>query len=349
MIKSRSFYIAGFGAIVFLVLLLLLARRVLPSEPRPHAIEPVRWPPLQGSSGHKDSERKTWTNTDWSQFAYVQYVTNLPYLCNSIMLFESLQRLGCKPDKLMMYPFEFSLEDESTEARILRKARDEYNVILKPIKIQRRANNDPTWAESYTKLLAFNQTNYKRVLHLDSDSTVLQSMDELFLLEPAWVAMPRAYWLGFKGRILSSQLLLLQPSEYEFDRVMKATNDAGDKDYDMDILNNLYQDSAMILPHRRYDLLTGEFRGDDHQKYLQDDQQQWDPEAIMKEAKYIHFSDWPLPKPWLAKPEAVDKSKPSCGQLSVTNQTEDCRDRDIWVGIYADFRRRRREICGLEV
>ena len=121
-------------------------------------------------------------------------------------------------------------------------------------------------------------------------------MDELFLLEPAWIAMPRAYWLGFEGRVLSSQLLLLQPSEYEFDRVMKATATAGDNDYDMDILNSLYQDSAMILPHRRYDLLTGEFRGKDHQNYLRDDQQRWDPDAVWKEAKYIHFSDWPLPK-----------------------------------------------------
>jgi len=31
-----------------------------------------------------------------------------------------------------------------------------------------------TWTESYTKLLAFNQTQYDRVLNLDSDSTVLQ-------------------------------------------------------------------------------------------------------------------------------------------------------------------------------
>ena len=121
-------------------------------------------------------------------------------------------------------------------------------------------------------------------------------MDELFLLKPAWVAMPRAYWLGFEGRVLSSQLLLLQPSVYEFDRVMNATKYAGDNDYDMDILNDLYQNSAMILPHRRYDLLIGEFRGDDHQKYLQDPQHQWDPDMTVKEAKYIHFSDWPLPK-----------------------------------------------------
>ena len=184
-------------------------------------------------------------------------------------------------------------------------------------------------------------------------------MDELFLLEPARIAMPRAYWLGFEGRILSSQVLLLQPSEYEFGRVLKATENAGDNDYDMEILNILYQDSAMILPHRRYDLLTGEFRGDDHQKYLQDQQQQWDPDVIFQEAKYLHFSDWPLPKvcrtftlsnvysltftqPWLAQPHQVDESKPRCQSVSIDNKTESCRNQQIWVGAYTDFRRRRK-------
>lgn len=31
-----------------------------------------------------------------------------------------------------------------------------------------------TWADSFTKLLAFNQTQYDRVLSLDSDATLLQ-------------------------------------------------------------------------------------------------------------------------------------------------------------------------------
>ena len=89
-------------------------------------------------------------------------------------------------------------------------------------------------------------------------------MDELFFIKPAFVAMPRAYWLGFNNRILSSQFLLLQPNEYEFDRVMKATDNAGGSDYDMDLLNDLYKDYALILPHRPYELLMGEFRGTEH-------------------------------------------------------------------------------------
>jgi hypothetical protein len=36
----------------------------------------------------------------------------------------------------------------------------------------------------------------------------------------------------------------------------------------MEVLNLLFADSAMILPHRRYALLTGEFCIKDHRQYL---------------------------------------------------------------------------------
>ena len=55
---------------------------------------------------------------------------------------------------------------------------------------------------------------------------------------------------------------------------MKVTVTAGDNDYDINILKLLYQDSTMILSHRRYDLLIDEFREKDHQNYLRDNQQQ---------------------------------------------------------------------------
>ncbi len=38
-------------------------------------------------------------DVNWSRFAYVQYVTNSAYLCNSVMLFETLHRLGSKADR----------------------------------------------------------------------------------------------------------------------------------------------------------------------------------------------------------------------------------------------------------
>lgn len=110
---------------------------------------------------------------NWSQYAYTQYVTDSTYLCNSLMIFESLHQLGSRAERLMMYPEDWSVESNSSDAGLLRKARDDYNVKLQPVQIQ-RLEGDITWGESFTKLLAFNQTQYRRVISLDSDGDVLQ-------------------------------------------------------------------------------------------------------------------------------------------------------------------------------
>ncbi|OHE96647.1 glucose N-acetyltransferase [Colletotrichum orchidophilum] len=287
-------------------------------------------------------------STDWSRFAYVQYVTDKHYLCNSVMFFERLQHFQSKADRVIMYPSDMLVspldtEGTSDEAKLLILAREKYDVKLAPISIQRRTGADPTWAESFTKLLAFNQTKYERVLSIDSDSTLLQHMDELFFLPPAPVAMPRAYWLYPEKQILSSQFMLIQPSEIEFSRIMSKIDDAAKDDYDMEIVNQLYKDNALILPHRPYDLLTAEFRMDHHQWYLGNDQEVWDPVAVYNEAKLVHFSDWPLPKPWLGFPENLVREKePKC---VLVDGVEDCSAKDIWHDIYKDFRERRTRVC----
>ncbi|KAJ5452897.1 hypothetical protein N7445_001080 [Penicillium cf. griseofulvum] len=289
---------------------------------------------------------------NWSQFAYTQYVTNTAYLCNSVMLFERLHSLKSKPDRVMMYPSEFSLDekDNDLEGRLLRKARDEYNVKLVPIKVQSRSSWDSTWAESFTKLLAFNQTQYRRVLNLDSDSTLLQSMDELFFAPPCPLGIPRAYWLNPDERVQSSMLLLIQPSHFEFKRITAAINNASRSEYDMEIVNNLYKDSALILPHRPWTMLTGEFRGDTHTKYLGNDQEAWNPDEMVREAKFIHFSDWPVSKPWIETPLSImEREKPRCQFNATSGQEDDCRNRDYWLGFYSDFKKRRADICGEEV
>lgn len=78
---------------------------------------------------------------NWSRFAYTQYATTPDYLCNSVMLFESLRRLNSNASRLLMYPSHIHIAQgqgvESFESRLLRKARDEYNVILKAVQVQR--------------------------------------------------------------------------------------------------------------------------------------------------------------------------------------------------------------------
>ncbi|CAG1985230.1 unnamed protein product [Fusarium graminearum] len=269
-------------------------------------------------------------DVDWSRFAYIQYVTNEDYLCNSVMIFEQLHRLGSKADRLLMYPKEMLEPDAAYSnkrgGQLLIRARDEYNVTLQPIEIQHRDGQDETWADSFTKLLAFNQTQYDRVLSLDSDSMVLQHMDELFQLPPCPVAMPRAYWLYNENppkRILSSQVMLIQPDDVEFERIVQKMNSIGPNDYDMEIVNSLYLDSALILPHRKYDMLTAEFRNKDHTAYLGSEREKWDSSVALSEAKFVHFSDWPVPKPWINDVETRLANQPDCPEDNKKASAED--------------------------
>lgn len=166
-------------------------------------------------------------------------------------------------------------------------------------------------------------------------------MDELFLLPSAPVAMPRAYWLD---DTLSSQLVLIEPSKFEFQRILDALENRGGNDFDMEIVNNLYGKSCFIIPHRKYDLLTGEFKASEHHRYLGNKEEEWDPDKILDEAKFLHFSDWPYPKPWLSVSQAsTDENQPKCHEK---NGQQDCRDQVKWLWFYSDFKDRRSRVCG---
>ncbi|RAK98075.1 nucleotide-diphospho-sugar transferase [Aspergillus ibericus CBS 121593] len=287
-------------------------------------------------------------HVDWSRFAYTQYATDRSYLCNSVMMFEALHRLGSKADRVLVYPSRFlmSESDRSPEARLLRYARDQYAVKLKPIEVILKGGGGAPWSKSYTKLLAFNHTEYDRVLNLDSDATLLQTMDELFLLPPAPVAMPMAYWFDPKDRVFTSGLMLIQPSTAEFNRVMDEINETPSDTYDMEIMNKFYGDSALVVPHRPYLLLTGEFRSQNHEAYLGDTGESWDADNILETTKYLHFSDWPLPKPWVAATQhVIEQTQPAC-EFDPTTGQHDCHVRELWLGIYKDFMVRRQGICG---
>ncbi|KAK5703860.1 hypothetical protein LTR97_002873 [Elasticomyces elasticus] len=309
-----------------------------------NVVRPTRNAYQQYGCAAKNGSEDLTQEIDWSRFAYAQYVTNDAYLCNSIMIFTSLRTLGVRADLLMMHPEDWSVGNDTVSGRLLLQA-IELGVRLAPVRVQHLEGGDSTWADSFTKLLAFNQTQYKRVLHLDSDSTVLDLMDELFFLPSAPVAMPRAYWLEEHTRVLSSQVVLIEPSAKEFDRIIDSLQHRTSQQFDMEIVNDLYGDSCFIIPHRRYDLLTGELKAEDHSKYLGSSDETWDVHAIMNETKFVHFSDWPYPKPWLpASDEQRERASPKC--TMITDGELDCRDRDTWYWLYEDFHRRRVQVCG---
>ncbi|KXT00840.1 hypothetical protein AC578_983 [Pseudocercospora eumusae] len=323
-----------------------------------------------GRGGGGDAEVKP-PPIDWKSFAYVQYVTDNHNLCNAYMVFEALHRLGSKADRVLLYPKEWDMVDDSPQDRnsqLLIRAQKLWKVKLKPITVlDIRGDASPgtlnapsSWDASITKLRAFDLVEYDRVLHLDSDVTLFQHMDELFTLPKTPIAMPRAYWSEGKPNEwpLTSVLMLIEPNPFELNNFvdilmswkLQPGFQAG-RNFDMDLLNHRFGASAMVLPHRPYALLSAEFRNHDHSAYLgtingprerYPSKYDWDADRILKEAKLVHFSDWPLPKPWVMWPyEGVSEMQPDCdGKTEGT-----CREREVWKGLYDNFRKRRKDLC----
>lgn len=171
---------------------------------------------------------------------------------------------------------------------------------------------------------------------------MLQNLDHLFLAPPAPVAVPRAYWLYPELDILASNVMLVEPSSTEFSRVQDAIHTSRDTDTERDIINKVYGSSAMVLPHRHYALLTSEFRAEDHMPFLRSRKEKWDPMEAYNAAKLVHFSDWPVPKPWLkASQKEWDGHLPKC---EMKGSMSDCTGRDLWTGFYKEFKELR-QVC----
>ena len=265
------------------------------------------------------------------------------------MVFEALHRLGSRADRLLFYPQEWDTEiadARDRDSQLLVKAVRDYGVKLVPVAIPKVEKEDGGWEGGFTKFFAWEQTQYERILHLDSDVTVLKHLDELFLLPSAPVAMLRAYWQLPEKRQLTSLFILLEPDEGEFQRLVTAgrKDQRAKGDFDMEILNRFYGDSAMVLPHRQYGLISGEFRASQHSNYLGSHYETWNPDLVYREASLVHFSDWPLPKPWIMWPHTlIGEIMPKCKYLE-SGIVDNCKDKEIWMGLYDDFRKRRK-VC----
>jgi len=171
-------------------------------------------------------------------------------------------------------------------------------------------------------------------------------MEELFFLPPTPVAMPRSYWETPPK--LNSQVMLIQPSVHDYGWLEKVGM-AGEDKADMELVNDLYQDTATVLPHKIYDSLTPTFR-ENQEAFLGDESQQWDSDAALGTAKLLHSSDWPLPKPWIkTRSQEVGRVLPPCPQDPATHKLVDCRNRELWLGFRSDFSRRREEGCGTQI
>jgi hypothetical protein len=90
----------------------------------------------------RGSTDPAWSHVDWSDFAYISYATTPDCLCNSLMLAESLHRLGAKPETLILYAADLGGEEEnatsfpsSPSARLLHQASALYGARTEPVEV----------------------------------------------------------------------------------------------------------------------------------------------------------------------------------------------------------------------
>ncbi|KAJ5758212.1 Glycosyl transferase family 8 [Penicillium nucicola] len=269
-----------------------------------------------------------------------------------MMNFVRLDRFAAHFDRVLIHPKDWEQPGTSREQVALANIRKLYpHVKLRAVEVLSTPSGDPTWQKSLTKFHAFALTEYTRVLLFDSDSMVLNNMDFYFLSPLAPVAVPRAYWLNnpdssIKDQMLGSHVMLIEPNEGNYRRIINEATSSGD--FDMEVLNHLFRDSAMVLPHRRIALLTGEFRNQNHDRYMSEDKDEgWNSMAEVSRAYLVHFSDWPLPKPWLHhSDEQWQAALPACraGDTEKSDRPK-CADRVMWMAFYEDYYLDQKQVC----
>ncbi|KAM0521804.1 hypothetical protein ACHAPE_002365 [Trichoderma viride] len=90
--------------------------------------------------------------------------------------------------------------------------------------------------------------------------------------------------------MLASHFFVIQPDKYEFSRIQKAIKLAADDEYNMELLNKLYHDTATVLPHWPYTMMSSELYETNHTLYLGSDAKEWTSMAVMSQVRMVRIS-----------------------------------------------------------
>lgn len=306
------------------------------------------------------------SRVDWKKNAYVQYVDSPEELCKAVMVFSELHESFSYGLRVLYYPSAWHLQsadDKNADpqaraiARLLREASQEFTIVLQPTdNFQEHDNGHIIFENSLRKFLAFNLTQYDKVIVLDTDSIVTKSMDELFLLPATPMALPYVYLPEEKMWALSTALVMMSPSTLTFQQVRQALSKSWtDKKHDESVVLDMFESTLFRLPQRPYHLLSEQFRTRDQsaQNTWLYEREKWDAADVMKAAKFVALWDPPMPGPWALKQEDLQTYLPPCALpipvrpgIRRKPPARDCSNRNTWAKLYNDFSNRRRIVCG---
>jgi hypothetical protein len=159
---------------------------------------------------------------------------------------------------------------------------------------------EPTWRLSNLKLHVLGLSDWDRVVYMDADGLIVGNPDHLFevtLNESYPIAMPRAYWLPNASSLFTSCLIVCHPSTYLFQLAYKAFNTT--RMFDMDVLNAAISNRTLPIPSSEAPLIMLLDLDSGSKEPIRSWFNGLRVENVLQITSYIHFSTYPLPKPWL--------------------------------------------------
>lgn len=162
---------------------------------------------------------------DWSKYAYVLYATSSAHMCNAMMIFAELRKFHTRAQLVLLVNADFLDEpwNYEYEYTTLTAFSKKFDVKLKATKVKRINDKHDVniWISSFTKLMVFNETDYERIIYLDSDAILLNdNIDELFFIPPCKMASVTGYWLT-KDRYAKQENNKYQAKDFDFKPLTK--------------------------------------------------------------------------------------------------------------------------------
>ena len=179
-----------------------------------------------------------------STYAYVFYATKAEYACSVLINIDRLKNLFHTKERIII------LVKPTLNSDYLSRFAAQNATVIPYEPPPLFDNGKPYYSDVLLKLIGFRLHQYipslQRILILDSDQLILQPLDHIFSLPAVDLAAPRAYWKGSFG--FTSAFLLVSLSERLWTRMEDALRTIQHDTFDMDLLNEIFAETALLLP-----------------------------------------------------------------------------------------------------
>lgn len=182
-----------------------------------------------------------------SPYAYVFYATQNAYACSVLVNIRQLRSIHKTPHRIFVLltsdvsPAYFTAFEDAGATISLQT----------PPSLHNGTEGAGYYQDCLLKLLAFKMQeldpSLQKVIVLDSDQLILNNLDHLFTTGiDVDVAAPRAYWIAKEA--FSTAMMVITLSASLWRKVEQALKDIRLNQYDMDVANELFGDTVLMLP-----------------------------------------------------------------------------------------------------